>query len=307
MFVNLSGWELAGLLLKLCWLLGVIAAVGGTFSVWLLADHSRRGLRWSIGYTLAGSLVGFHAVIGYFLVQIGAANANGLAGMLDWSMIRFYLELSIGETSLLRMGLFLVLVLGQLFTLAYLGRLSKPPGQVFFRFFYRLNAVALLVLLLSFQATGHLAPLGLAARFALVIHVLCAALWLGSLLPLWRSTRSYERETVQQVMRHFSRRATFLVGFLLAAALFLSISLLGGPMELVNSAYGLTLLLKAALAGVLLTLAAMNRWRLVPALEGGGSVEPLRRSIALEIVVGLAVLTVTVVLSTVIGPGSHAP
>lgn len=305
MLPSLSAWEFVSLLSKLCWYLGVTGVAGGTVSVWVLADHSRRGLQWSVLFTLAGALLGFHAVIFYFLAQVGAASNSGLSGMFSWDLIRFYLKLGVGETSLMRMGVFLILVLGQLFALGYLNRLTRPPGQTFFRLFYRLNGIAVLFLLLSFQATGHTAPLGLAARVAIILHVLCVALWLGSLIPLLRSTRQFEPGQVQTIMRQFSRRATVVVSVLLAAAGLLVLNLIASPGELLSSAYGVSLLLKTALVSALLALAAVNRWLLVPLLENPGGIGHLRRSISLEIVVGLLVLAITVYLSTVIGPLTH--
>jgi putative copper resistance protein D len=306
MLPDLSNWDFAGLVFKLLWYLGVFASVGGTASMWLLTDSSRRGLTWSLAYSLTGALLGFHAVILYFLTQVGAANNAGLRGMLDWSMIRFYMDLEIGETSLLRMAVFLLLVLGQIGVMAYLGRLTRPPGQAFFRLFYRLNAAALLLLLLSFQATGHVAPLSLPARIALVLHVTAVALWLGSLLPLLRATRIYDFEQAQVLLSRFSSRATFMVVVLLIAAFYLLVELLTAPQDLIFSAYGLSLLIKAVLVCGLLSLAALNRWWLVPQLTDAAAVLRIRRSITAEMVTAVLILFVTVFLSTVIGPPSHS-
>ena len=203
------------------------------------------------------------------------------------------------------MAVFLTLVLGQVGALAYLGRLSRPPGQAFFRVFYRLNAAALLLLLLSFQATGHVAPLSLPARIALVIHVIGVALWLGSLLPLLRATGIYQREQAQLLLSQFSSRATVMVTALLVAAAYLLTQLLSTPTELLSSGYGASLLLKIVLVCALLSLAALNRWWLVPLLTRPGAMLHIRRSITLEMVFGFFVLAVTVFLSTVIGPASH--
>ncbi len=303
--MELSTWDLVSLIAKLSWYLGVIAAAGGTLSVWLLADHSRRSLRWGAFYSLAGALLGFHGVILYFLTQVGAANDSGLAGMLDWGMITFFLDLGVGEASLLRMGVLLLLIVGQVVTLAHLGRLSSPPGQGFFQLFFRLNAAALFILLLSFQATGHITPLSLTARLALVLHVLCVVLWLGSLVPLWRSTRLFEPEQVQVIMYRFSSRASVLVAVLLLAALLLVVQLFDSPAQLTSSVYGLVLMLKAALVMLMLALAALNRWWLVPMLGKPGGLFLLRRSLTLEVAAGLLVLATTVFLSTVVGPPSH--
>ncbi len=306
MLVDLSGWDIASLVFKILWYLGVFASVGGTLSIWLLADSSRRALNWSLVYSLTGALLGFHAVILYFLMQVGAANNAGLAGILDWSMISLYLDLEVGESSLLRMAGFLLLVLGQIGVMAYLNRLIRPPGQGFFRLFFRLNAAALLVLLLSFQATGHVAPLSLSLRVALVLHVTAIALWLGSLVPLLRATRVYNLEQAQLLLSRFSSRATLMVAVLLVAAFYLLLNLLVAPRDLIESAYGISLLLKILLVCGLLALAALNRWWLVPQLTESSALLRIRRSILTEIVIALLILVVTAILSTVIGPVSHS-
>ena len=306
MLADLSGWDIASLVFKIFWYLGVFASVGGTLSIWLLADSSRRALNWSLAYSLTGALLGFHAVILYFLMQVGAANNAGLAGILDWSMISLYLDLEVGESSLLRMAGFLLRVLGQIGVMAYLSRLIRPPSQGFFRLFFRLNAAALLVLLLSFQATGHVAPLSLSLRVALVLHVMAVALWLGSLVPLLRATRVYNLEQAQLLLSRFSSRATLMVAVLLIAAFYLLLNLLAAPRDLFESAYGISLLIKILLVCGLLALAALNRWWLVPQLTDSSALLRIRRSILTEIVIALLVLVVTAILSTVIGPVSHS-
>ena len=306
MLADLSGWDIASLVFKIFWYLGVFASVGGTLSIWLFADSSRRALNWSLAYSLTGALLGFHAVILYFLMQVGAANNAGLVGILDWSMISLYLDLEVGESSLLRMAGFLQLVLGQIGVMAYLSRLIRPPSQGFFRLFFRLNAAALLVLLLSFQATGHVAPLSLSLRVALVLHVMAVALWLGSLVPLLRATRVYNLEQAQLLLSRFSSRATLMVAVLLIAAFYLLLNLLVAPRDLFESAYGISLLIKILLVCGLLALAALNRWWLVPQLTDSSALLRIRRSILTEIVIALLVLVVTAILSTVIGPVSHS-
>ena len=305
MFPELSSWDIASLVFKMFWYLGVITAVGGTFSVWLLADSTRKGLFWSLVYSLFGALLGFQAVVFYFLSQVGAANASGLTGMFDWSLIRFYMDLEVGETSLLRMTVFLLLAAGQIGVLAYIARLTRPPGQAFFKMFYRLNAAVLLLLLLSFQATGHLAPLAISARISLVLHVLAMALWLGSLLPLLRATRIYEVGQAQLLLSRFSSRATGMVVVLLITAIYMLFQLLSSPREFINSGYGASLLIKIVLVFSLLGLAALNRWKLVPQLSHAGALHQIRRSIRFEIIISLLILSVTAFLSTVIGPPSH--
>ena len=80
--------------------------------------------------------------------------------------------------------------------------------------------------------------------------------------------------------------------------------------------YGLALSAKVTLVAGMLALAAVNKWRLVPALPAGHpAVVRLRRSISLEAVLALAVFAATTALTNVPpptggqamsdGPGRH--
>ena len=80
-------------------------------------------------------------------------------------------------------------------------------------------------------------------------------------------------------------------------------------MRVIGTAYGWVLLLKAALFAALLGLAAINRFRLTPALERQDAQKArwaLLRTIAGETVLGLMVVLAAGVLSG-LEPGMHAP
>jgi copper transport protein len=91
----------------------------------------------------------------------------------------------------------------------------------------------------------------------------------------------------------FSRIATLAVGALALTGLGLAIIQLERPSALVETRYGLILSIKLGLATVLLALAALNRFRLTPALARGEMAAPaLKRSILLECAIALAILAV---------------
>ena len=304
MFAALSGWEIASLIAKFLWYFSALSLAGGIFSLWLIADSSRKFLVSNLLYMLSGAVIGFQGVVIYFLVQVGTAVDNGVAGMFDWSMVSFFLGTSIGEATLVRLAILLAIIIGLLATLTYLGRLQKPPSQLFFRLLLRFNAACLFGILLSFQLTGHLAPMNLLPRFALVVHVLAISLWIGTLYPLRCVTLDYEIDQIQFIMKKFGKLASYIVAALLGSALVMIIQLLTTPSELINSAYGLVLLAKISFVLGLLGLAALNRWRLVPALSQDGVVKQLRNSISVEIAVAFVVIALTVYLSTVVGPAT---
>ncbi|MBL4821875.1 MAG: CopD family protein [Gammaproteobacteria bacterium] len=303
MFPALVSWDLASLIAKILWYVAVISVAGGNFSLWLVADNSRRFLVGTLYYVLFGSIIGFHAVAAYFLIQVGAANDSGLSGILDWPLISFYLGTSIGGPSLFRMATFLLLIMGQMVALVHQGRRNKPPSQFFFRSLARFNGACLLALLLSFQATGHITTLSLTPRLALVLHILALSLWIGTLYPLRRVTLDYDVDQVQYIMSRFGNYAVVIVGVLLLTALVMAVQLLGNASELIHTPYGISLLVKSLLVCGLLGVAALNRWSLVPNLHQEGTMAKLRNSITVEMILAAVIPVAAAYLSTVVGPG----
>ncbi len=74
-----------------------------------------------------------------------------------------------------------------------------------------------------------------------------------------------------------------------------------GGRSLFFTPYGQGLLLKLALVGSLLLLAASNKWLTVPRLMQPGLATRLSRAIVLEICVGAFILLVTGIITVIIG------
>ncbi len=158
----------------------------------------------------------------------------------------------------------------------------------------------------SFALTGHtvtspnraiLAPL-------LLTHLLIVTFWLGSLLPLYLVSLREPRERASRVVTLFSAGAFWLVplillvGAALTALLLPDVAALGKP-------YGELVLAKVALFGVLMLLAALNKWRYGPALEGAdlSAGRSFRRVVMTEYILIVVVLSVTAVMTTFFSPG----
>jgi copper transport protein len=124
------------------------------------------------------------------------------------------------------------------------------------------------------------------------LHGVGVAFWVGALMPLaamaWTSA-----DGLLPVLNRFSRAAVPVVGVLVLTGLTLAIIQLGSFRALIATRYGLILSIKIALVIVLLGLAALNRFRLTPKLAvDPGNTRPLVRSILLEYVVAVGILTV---------------
>ncbi len=162
----------------------------------------------------------------------------------------------------------------------------------------------------SLLLTGHVAtaqPRALAAT-ALAAHVFPAAFWAGSLLALFATLRAGPSAGASVALRRFSRIAIVAVLVLALGALAFATIQLGALEDLVDTAYGRLILLKSVLLTGLVALAALNRLRLVPALEHGSprAAGRLRRSIAGEIALIACVGGVTAVLAQTPPPRTPA-
>jgi putative copper resistance protein D len=177
------------------------------------------------------------------------------------------------------------------------------------------------VLIASLAGTGHgPSPEGAAGWPHLAadgLHLLAAGAWLGAFPPLVMLVFG-PMETEAAVARAhgaldaFSRIGPSVVVLILLSGL-VNGWYLAGPNHLTDLAtipWGAVLLVKLALFAGMLALAAAHRWRLVPALAatGGGpnTVRVLRRTLALEAALGLALLGAVSALGTLQPPSDLA-
>jgi copper transport protein len=154
-----------------------------------------------------------------------------------------------------------------------------------------LGAAAALV---SLPLTGH-AVGSPPAMAALAAHGLAAAFWLGSLAALVLLQR---RGSAAVALRRFSALGVPAVALLLACGIVLAALRLESLADLWNAPYGRLVLVKGALLAVLVAIALVNRYRLLPRLERGDPVtaRALRRTVAIELAVLAAVLAATAAL-----------
>ena len=130
------------------------------------------------------------------------------------------------------------------------------------------------------------------------------AWWFGTLLPLIVACKDYSEEELHDVMHRFGQQAMFMVSVLLFAGLIVAIRLVGSFSALFNTGYGQVLLTKlVAVTGIML-IAAYHRFLLVPSLKYENSRKKLSKSISIEAVVALAILTITACLTSLVGPES---
>jgi putative copper resistance protein D len=150
---------------------------------------------------------------------------------------------------------------------------------------------------------GALAAVHLAAD---ILHVLAACAWLGALAAFVLLARDGGRRAdLYSALRTFSAMGPALIALLVLSGLANAWILVGPDHigDLVRTAYGRVLLAKLALFVGMLLLAAANRYRHTPAVADGAPLGSVRRSLAGEAGIGLAVLALVAWLGTLAPPG----
>jgi putative copper resistance protein D len=175
-----------------------------------------------------------------------------------------------------------------------------------------LTTLAALSVLASLGLTGHAAMDmggGTAHEINQMAHLTAGGLWLGGLLPLGVLLRRAVRPDgaayvplARIALPHFSQIGYAAVALLLITGTVNSVMLVGSFGAFATSPYGRLLAVKIALFLAMVALAMVNRFRLLPRLNGPKAASvPLRalaRSVLAEQALGLAILAVVAVLGT---------
>ena len=256
---------------------------------WVMSIAGRRR-------AIAVLAIGGMALSGLWLLASAAAMTGASITAPDWASAWIVLTMTpIGPVLTVR-GAALVLALGCAFL---------PRGN-------RIVLIPAGIAAASLAWTGHAGATedmaGSIHRIADVAHIWAAAGWIGALAVLLRAVMTLPpvREEVRRVAAMLSRFA--LMGTMIVATLLVSgainLAMIVGMTQLpalVGSRYGLLLGVKLALFGLMLALAAVNRWWLTPALESGTpqrAIAHLRLSLLVETSAAIAIIGLVALLGT---------
>ncbi len=292
-----------GLYLSLMLLVGLAA-----FPLYALRKDERSGealfatrktlVFWS-GAAIILSLLGFLALV----AQMMGSSITDVDWQTSWSIIA---ETPIGAAWVVRMvALGACLLAAILIKRAEESRLWVVLGT---------GAVALATLVWTGHAGASEGLAGGIHKASDMLHMIAAAVWLGGIaaflfmlrIPddgLWGDRLAVSHRALDS----FARTGTICVAVIIATGLVNSQILVGisNITALFDSLYGWLLIVKLLLVGIMLLLAAHNRWRLTPDLalalaEGdpAKAVSALRASILIEATAGFAVLAAVAWLGT---------
>lgn len=155
-------------------------------------------------------------------------------------------------------------------------------------------------ILFSFVMSGHSQLGGVLTQLLLIIHLSGIAFWLGALLPFRWICMQNDTSNLGVMAHRFGVLALGYVGLLLSAGLSYTYLLLGDIFLIFTTRYGNVLLIKIVLVCVLLSLAALNKFKLVPSLQINSlqAVGRFQNSVQLEIALALVILTASSLLTT---------
>jgi copper transport protein len=256
--------------------LGLFAGVGGVFFLSWIAS-ARAGSK----VVLAAFAVGILSAVASLGLQGLDVLNFPLSGIMTSAPWKAALATSLGPSLLIAIA---AMAAGIVAIRSASGSIARA-----------LSACALAGVGLSLAATGHAAtaPPQWLTRPVVFLHGVGVAFWVGALAPLAAMAWRPAKELLLPVLNRFSRVAVPIVAVLVLTGLTLAIVQVESFGALVETKYGIILSIKIALVVVLLGLAALNRFRLTPALALEPlNTRPLVRSILAECVAAAGILAV---------------
>jgi copper transport protein len=294
----------------LAWLqfIGVVLA-GGVLTfralVWapaarVLGEAGARDASVAIWVGVVGAVLALHAGLFGFLVGAYPIFGGGLSSFINAEIIPIRTATHLGQAWTLT-------------TFAWLGVLALLVGAWVTprRREQLLASAGLLSLAIAFGISwaSHPDSHGSLALAADYVHLLAAALWVGGVValailagvvrPLPRSDRE---AIVRACLLRFSRIAVPSVVVLALAGAYLALRELPAPAALLDSNYGITLVIKSIVFIDVLALAAYHNRSVVPRIAAGEPVAAIRQTLTAEVSLLLFALALAAILSQTAPP-----
>jgi len=292
-------WSLLLLIVKITSYVAIAALAGGFLINLLLKSakdtnaveaYLRPIKKWQLVFLIAGLL----AAMAHIPIEAASLADTGWQGLFDTLMLNIVWQSVIGDQAILRItGLSLGILTIIFWQKPYQSR--NPLNLI-------VTIAALIIMAISFSVAGHSASDGLWVHAILSLHVIAISLWIGSLWPLYKSCRKLSAKTVKNLMEDFGRVALYVVLLLIICGVILLFRFVDTLTELFTTGYGQLIILKLLLVSSMLLLAAWHKLVLVPKLIQQHNIKSLQKSIAIETIIGVLVIVVTSIFTTIVGP-----
>ena len=282
----IDGWAIAAIIAKAVGYGAALLAMGGPLFVLVFRSSSNDVRQLARKVAVIAALIGLAVLALRFGIRAARISGMGLSGAVDPMMLGFVWDSPLGVAAIWRGA-------GELLVVALLirGIVGLSAGLI-----------GALLIAVSYTFVGHSLgdPRWLLASL-LTLHLLAAAFWIGALLPLRHAVGQPEGA---RLLHRFGNVASLTVALLVVVGLIFAWLMTGSFSNLLSTAYGWTLLAKLGVVSGLMALAALNKWRFVPALASGtpAAVPHLRRSIQIEAIAVLLILMATATLTSITTP-----
>ena len=282
----IDGWAITAIIAKAVGYGAALLAMGGPLFVLVFRSSSNDVRQLARKVAVIAALIGLAVLALRFGIRAARISGMGLSGAVDPMMLGFVWARQLGTAAIWRGA-------GELLVVALLirGVVGLSAGLI-----------GALLIAVSYTFVGHSLgdPRWLLASL-LTLHLLAAAFWIGALLPLRHAVGQPEGA---RLLHRFGNVASLTVALLVVVGLIFAWLMTGSFSNLLSTAYGKTLLAKLGVVSGLMALAALNKWRFVPALASGtpAAVPHLRRSIQIEAIAVLLILLVTATLTSITTP-----
>lgn len=279
------------------------------------SDQWLRVRRAVLHLQVIGVAVGVLASVVWLVMHAATIGAEPVVrAVSSGTLVTVMRETLFGRVATLRLGLMLLLGVTLM--------LGKPARYAATRGIDIARAGLAGIVLATMAWMGHaVATPGLGGRIHLgadVVHLLAAAAWVGGLLPLvftllCAADAPAGHRTVDTLKR-FSRLGMLCVAALLVTGVVNAWFLVARPAALFGTAYGQLLLVKLALFALMVSLAGVNRIRLMPqivttityadAARRNAALLRLAKNARTEVALGLAIALIVGALGMMV-PAAH--
>jgi len=232
--------------------------------------------------------VGLITLAGRVGIEVVYLAGGGLEALVDAELIQLVLSGALGRTLLIQAG-----------------GLVLSAAIVFPAVGLPLGLIGVLAVSASFGLSGHVAAYkGQWLSVLITLHWLALGFWLGIFIPLYRVC-GYSHRNAARVAHSFGRLALVTVSVLVVAGGVTLYQLTGGRLLALETGYTQLFAIKLAVFALVLSLAALNKLSLTPALNRGDSLAPARmqRSLMLEGALIVIIMGVSATITTLTAPG----
>lgn len=281
--MTLGAVDFTAVSVRLLSLMAVLQTCGLVLFIVLYARYLRKALAPIVLLATVSAVVGATLTVIYQAL-VAARLAGDFSGLWNLSLLSITWQSAAGVAAIVR-------VAGMSAILVAVRRNGKSIALI---------GVALTVV--SFPMSGHTVthePKSVLA-ILLIVHVTIAAYWFGSLPAL---ALAVKYDSAVRAVTAFSRHAMSIVPILALAGLGMAWVFLP-KITALSTPYGIAIAGKANGFALLMLIAALNKYRWMPAMQRGDARAAIafRRTVMVEYAVVAAVLAVATLLTTLLSP-----